>query len=101
MPYIKFIELVYNSYLVITDSGGLQEETSYLNIPCITIRKNTERPLTITHGTNTLLCPDGKYFEKCLLSLIDFRKKSEDKLYKEMGDGNSAKKIVEAILYYG
>jgi len=101
MPYIKFIELVYNSHLVITDSGGLQEETSYLNIPCITIRKNTERPLTITHGTNTLLCPDGKYFEKFLLGLIDFRKKSEDRLYKEMGDGNSAKKIVEAILYYG
>jgi UDP-N-acetylglucosamine 2-epimerase (non-hydrolysing) len=98
MPYIKFIELVYNSYLVITDSGGLQEETSYLNIPCITIRRNTERPLTTISGTNTLISPDNEYFDKFLLSSINLRKKSSSKLYREMGNGHSAKKIVKTIL---
>jgi len=43
--------------MVITDSGGIQEETTYLGIPCVTVRENTERPITITHGTNRLLEP--------------------------------------------
>ncbi len=43
-----------NSLLVITDSGGIQEETTHLGIPCLTVRENTERPITITHGTNQL-----------------------------------------------
>ena len=48
------MSLVFNCRLVITDSGGIQEETSYLGIPCLTVRENTERPVTITHGTNQL-----------------------------------------------
>jgi len=54
LNYVRFMNLVFNCRLVITDSGGLQEETSYLGIPCLTLRKNTERPVTITHGTNQL-----------------------------------------------
>jgi UDP-N-acetylglucosamine 2-epimerase (non-hydrolysing) len=54
LNYIRFMSLVMNSRLVITDSGGIQEETSYLGIPCLTVRNNTERPITITHGTNQL-----------------------------------------------
>jgi UDP-N-acetylglucosamine 2-epimerase len=54
MPYIQFMSLVFNCRMVITDSGGIQEETSYLGIPCLTVRENTERPVTITHGTNQL-----------------------------------------------
>ncbi len=54
LNYINFMNLVFNCRLVITDSGGVQEETSYLGIPCLTLRKNTERPITITQGTNQL-----------------------------------------------
>ncbi len=54
MNYIRFMNLVFNSRMVITDSGGIQEETSYLAIPCVTMRPNTERPITIECGTNRL-----------------------------------------------
>ena len=54
MDYISFIQQMQKSIAVITDSGGIQEETTYLGIPCLTIRKNTERPVTITTGTNIL-----------------------------------------------
>lgn len=55
LPYVDFMHLVTRSRLVITDSGGLQEETTYLGIPCLTMRENTERPITITEGTNRLV----------------------------------------------
>ena len=51
------MSLVTRAALAITDSGGLQEETTYLNIPCLTVRPNTERPITITEGTNRLVAP--------------------------------------------
>ena len=54
LDYFKFLKLVAGAVAVITDSGGIQEETSFLNIPCITIRNNTERPVTLTEGTNIL-----------------------------------------------
>ena len=54
MSYLSFMNLVFNCKLVITDSGGIQEETTYLDIPCLTLRENTERPITITQGTNRL-----------------------------------------------
>jgi UDP-N-acetylglucosamine 2-epimerase (non-hydrolysing) len=52
--YIRFMNLVFNCRLVITDSGGVQEETTYLGIPCLTMRPNTERPITVSQGTNSL-----------------------------------------------
>ena len=52
VPYIRFMSLVTGARVVITDSGGLQEETTYLGIPCLTLRENTERPITVTMGTN-------------------------------------------------
>lgn len=55
LPYIRFMSLATAARLVITDSGGLQEETSYLGIPCLTLRDNTERPITISQGTNRLV----------------------------------------------
>jgi UDP-N-acetylglucosamine 2-epimerase (non-hydrolysing) len=59
LPYIQFMNIVTGSKMVITDSGGLQEETTYLDIPCLTLRENTERPITITQGTNKLVTPDN------------------------------------------
>lgn len=57
LPYIPFMSLVCQAAAVITDSGGIQEETTYLGIPCLTLRDNTERPITITEGTNRLVNP--------------------------------------------
>jgi UDP-N-acetylglucosamine 2-epimerase (non-hydrolysing) len=55
LPYVEFISLVSDSRLVLTDSGGIQEETTVLGIPCLTLRDSTERPVTIRLGTNTLV----------------------------------------------
>lgn len=59
IPYVRFMSLVTKATLVLTDSGGLQEETTYLGIPCLTLRPNTERPITITEGTNKLVTLDS------------------------------------------
>jgi UDP-N-acetylglucosamine 2-epimerase (non-hydrolysing) len=56
--YLDFLNLTANAGLVLTDSGGLQEETAVLGVPCLTLRHNTERPVTIAHGTNVLCGPD-------------------------------------------
>lgn len=54
LPYVRFMSLVAGAAAVVTDSGGIQEETTYLGIPCITLRENTERPITVSEGTNQL-----------------------------------------------
>ncbi|HEY0444194.1 MAG TPA: UDP-N-acetylglucosamine 2-epimerase (non-hydrolyzing) [Candidatus Limnocylindrales bacterium] len=58
LGYIDFISLVRGAALVVTDSGGIQEETTILGVPCLTVRPNTERPITISHGTNRLVTPE-------------------------------------------
>jgi UDP-N-acetylglucosamine 2-epimerase (non-hydrolysing) len=59
LRYNEFMNLICDAQLAITDSGGIQEETTYLDIPCLTLRSNTERPITITQGTNRLVRPDN------------------------------------------
>lgn len=93
LNYVRFMNLVFNCRFVITDSGGIQEETSYLGIPCLTLRKNTERPITITHGTNQL-CELHKLKQKTdetLSSQIVARKNIE------LWDGKTAERIVEVL----
>lgn len=58
LGYIEFMSLVSDAAVAITDSGGVQEETTYLGIPCITLRANTERPVTVSEGTNVLAQPE-------------------------------------------
>lgn len=58
VSYIPFMGLVKDARLIITDSGGIQEETTYLDVPCLTLRENTERPITVTQGTNRLVEPE-------------------------------------------
>ena len=55
LPYLEFLSLQRNATVVITDSGGVQEETTYLGVPCLTVRENTERPVTVSMGTNILV----------------------------------------------
>jgi UDP-N-acetylglucosamine 2-epimerase (non-hydrolysing) len=57
--YVEFVSLVRGAVAVLTDSGGVQEETTILDVPCLTLRPNTERPITITHGTNRLVTREG------------------------------------------
>ena len=59
LGYLPFMSLVRGASVVVTDSGGIQEETTILGVPCLTVRPNTERPITITHGTNRLLTPEA------------------------------------------
>jgi UDP-N-acetylglucosamine 2-epimerase (non-hydrolysing) len=93
LNYIRFMSLVSNCRFVITDSGGIQEETTYLGIPCLTLRENTERPITITHGTNQL-CEisqlEQKVAEICVM-------KERKPVRIELWDGNTAERIT-AIL---
>jgi len=93
MNYIRFMNLVFHCALVITDSGGIQEETSYLGIPCLTIRENTERPITITHGTNRLCGLDEMKRKTGDLLRDKVRKKKEIELW----DGHTAERIVGAL----
>jgi UDP-N-acetylglucosamine 2-epimerase (non-hydrolysing) len=58
IPYIEFLSLQSRAEVVITDSGGIQEETTYLGVPCLTLRANTERPITVDLGTNILVGDD-------------------------------------------
>lgn len=92
--YIQFMNLVFNCRIVITDSGGIQEETTYLGIPCLTLRENTERPITITQGTNQL-CEVKDVLNKTK----DILNESSSKTYKapELWDGNTANRAVESI----
>jgi UDP-N-acetylglucosamine 2-epimerase (non-hydrolysing) len=59
LGYVEFVAAVRGAAAVVTDSGGVQEETTVLGVPCLTVRPNTERPITITHGTNRLVTPDS------------------------------------------
>lgn len=91
--YVRFMNLVFNCRFVITDSGGIQEETSYLGIPCLTIRKNTERPITVTQGTNQL-CELGQVKQKTEEIV---RGHVQKRTSIELWDGKTAGRIVEIV----
>ena len=69
LSYIDSLSLTMNAKVVVTDSGGLQEETSALGVPCLTLRDTTERPVTITEGTNTLIAGDWELFRSSIISV--------------------------------
>jgi UDP-N-acetylglucosamine 2-epimerase (non-hydrolysing) len=96
LGYVEFLNLVYNSQLVITDSGGIQEETTYLHIPCITLRQNTERPITVSHGTNTLAGNDFKLAAKLIDNINNGKYKKKIKIPK--WDGRASKRIAEILI---
>ncbi|RKY36123.1 MAG: UDP-N-acetylglucosamine 2-epimerase (non-hydrolyzing) [Candidatus Omnitrophota bacterium] len=95
LGYINFIKLVKESHFVITDSGGIQEETAVLNIPCLTIRENTERPITLTNGTNYLVGRNREQIIKKIKLILSGKAKKSKHL--NLWDGMTAKRIVKII----
>lgn len=96
LGYLDFMQLMQNAHMVLTDSGGIQEETTYLKIPCITLRENTERPVTIDLGTNTLVGSDPEKIIKEAEKILSGDVKSGS--LPEMWDGNTSERIVKTIL---
>jgi UDP-N-acetylglucosamine 2-epimerase (non-hydrolysing) len=96
MSYVRFMNLVFNSLFVITDSGGIQEETSYLGIPCLTVRENTERPITISHGTNQLCGWDDLRMKATQIS----RNLVRNPCQIELWDGKTANRIITFLREY-
>lgn len=96
LGYTDFLAVESHAKLVITDSGGVQEETTFLHIPCITIRDNTERPVTITNGTNRLVRP--KYQQ--LLTAIQESMQHTDRLatLPELWDGNTSSRLIDHLI---
>lgn len=93
VPYVRFMNLVTGAKVVITDSGGLQEETTYLAIPCLTLRENTERPITVTLGTNKLVVAQS--LSESLNAVLDGA--WHEGQCPPLWDGNAAGRAVEAL----
>lgn len=96
LPYLEFNYLVKNCLAVITDSGGITEETTVMGIPCMTLRDNTERPETVTIGTNELLGTDPKAIEPAFGKLFSGNWKKGD--IPELWDGKTSTRIVDILL---
>lgn len=91
--YLEFIKLVNSCKFVLTDSGGIQEETTIMDVPCLTMRPNTERPVTITRGTNTLLALEQ--VEREVAKVLDGEGKRGHK--PELWDGKTAGRIIDVL----
>jgi UDP-N-acetylglucosamine 2-epimerase (non-hydrolysing) len=94
--YIDFLALTKNSELIITDSGGIQEESTYLGIQCITVRDNTERPSTVEIGTNQLIGTDLVKVEKAATEILNGKKKTG--AIPEFWDGHASESITKTLI---
>jgi len=92
LPYLEFLNLMINAKFVLTDSGGVQEETTFLGISCLTIRESTERPITVAEGTNILVGTDKERIINESLKIISGRGKMGK--VPKFWDGKTAKRIV-------
>ena len=95
-PYIEFLALQRNAAVVVTDSGGIQEETTYLGVPCLTLRNNTERPVTVTIGTNILVGQDRKKLSAELMKIYEGKIKTGT--IPPLWDGHAGDRIADTLL---
>ena len=95
LGYLEFQNLVVHSRFVMTDSGGIQEETTVLGIPCLTLRDTTERPVTITHGTNLLLGHDGRQILEEVMKIL--RGEGKRGQSPPLWDGRASERIVHIL----
>jgi UDP-N-acetylglucosamine 2-epimerase (non-hydrolysing) len=95
LGYLEFMRLVSNARLVLTDSGGVQEETTVLGVRCLTLRTSTERPATIDRGTNTLVGLDPVDIERAVRT--ELANPLQIGRVPEMWDGAAAKRVVDVL----
>ena len=103
LPYREFIALQRRASVVITDSGGIQEETTFLGVPCLTVRENTERPITVTVGTNQLIGKDVEKLRSAVREITNGASTEENP--RELGksrvplwDGHAAERLAQVIV---
>jgi len=93
--YLDFLKLMMDAAFVLTDSGGIQEETTVLGIPCLTLRENTERPVTVTKGTNSVVGLDGKKIMNTVHAILKSRPKKGTT--PRLWDGRAAQRICRVL----
>jgi UDP-N-acetylglucosamine 2-epimerase (non-hydrolysing) len=94
--YIDFLHLMDHAKLVLTDSGGIQEETTVLGVPCLTLRENTERPVTVREGTNRVVGSDPERIVREAKAVL--RLKVAKSHRPKFWDGSAAERIVDILL---
>lgn len=95
LGYLDFLNLEMNAKFVMTDSGAIQEETTVLSIPCLTLRETTERPITVSQGTNILVWNDSQRITEEAFKILDGKGKTGN--CPELWDGKAAERIVDII----
>ena len=98
LPYIEFLSLQRSAAVVITDSGGIQEETTYLGVPCLTLRSNTERPVTVSMGTNVLVGQDPGLLAAESARILEGKAKKGN--IPPLWDGHASDRIAQVLREY-
>ncbi len=96
LPYVDFLGLQSRATVVITDSGGIQEETTYLGVPCLTVRENTERPITVSMGTNVLVGRDPEKLRAELSRVLSG--KAMKGTVPPLWDGHAGERIADILV---
>lgn len=96
LPYLDFVQLMANARCVLTDSGGVQEETTALEVPCLTLRHNTERPITVERGTNRIVGVDPASIYRAWREVTNGEWPAGE--LPELWDGKAATRIVQVLL---
>ncbi len=96
LPYVEFLGLQSRATVVITDSGGIQEETTYLGVPCLTLRENTERPITVSRGTNVLVGRDPEKLQMELARVLAGQQKKG--IVPPLWDGRAGERIADVLV---
>ncbi|MFH1502346.1 MAG: UDP-N-acetylglucosamine 2-epimerase (non-hydrolyzing) [Candidatus Eisenbacteria bacterium] len=96
LGYLDFIELESRARFVMTDSGGVQEETTVLGVPCLTLRANTERPVTVSDGTNRVVGTERETIVRAARDILEGERRDESRV-PELWDGHAAERIVSIL----
>jgi UDP-N-acetylglucosamine 2-epimerase (non-hydrolysing) len=96
--YLDFLDLIQHAVMVITDSGGVQEETTFLGVPCLTYRENTERPVTVSMGTNRVVGCDPRRLLDNALDILEIGGPGRSTVLRPpLWDGRTAPRIVRIL----
>ena len=99
LGYLNFLRLMMDARMVLTDSGGIQEETTILGVPCVTLRENTERPITLTQGTNRLAGTTSEGIRRTIAEALNAGR--TDLPAPPLWDGSAALRIADILERWG